>query len=51
MDNIEIERKNDVRLPWIHNKDVVDLDFHSLDTLPSKNHIAVFSCCTLDAKL
>ena len=44
-------KKKDARLPWIHNNDVVDLDFHSLDKFPSKNHIAVLSCCALDARL
>jgi hypothetical protein len=29
------------RLPWIHNKDSIELDFHSVDISPSKNHVAV----------
>jgi hypothetical protein len=33
--------QNSVRFPWIHNKDAVDLDFHSMDISPSKNHVAV----------
>ena len=33
-----------VRFPWIHNKDVADLNFHFLDIAPWKNHVAVPSC-------
>ena len=29
------------RFPWIHNKGPVELDFHSVDISPSKNHVAV----------
>jgi hypothetical protein len=40
----DYEGTEGVRLPWIHNKDVVDLDFHSTNILPWKNHVAVPSC-------
>ena len=36
--------QNGVRFPWIHNKGVVDLDFHSKDISPSKNQVAVPLC-------
>ena len=39
-----MKEQKDARLPWIHNKDVVDLDFHSLDKFPLKNHVAVPLC-------
>ena len=32
------------RFPWIHNKGPVKLDFHSVNTSSSKNHVAV-PCC------
>src|SRR6266404_583529 len=39
-----VKEQNDIRFPCIHNKDVVDLDFHSVKRLPWKNHDAVPSC-------
>ena len=40
----DMENQRGARFPCIHNKDVADLDFHSSDILPWKNHVAVPSC-------
>ena len=38
----EDREQKGARFPWIHNKGGVDdLDFHFVDTSPSKNHLAV----------
>jgi hypothetical protein len=34
-------KQKGARFPWIHNKGAVDLDFHSMDISPFKNHVAV----------
>ena len=36
-----LRRDRGARFPWIHNRDVVDLDFHSMKIVAWKNHIAV----------
>ena len=45
----KLRRDRDARFPWIHNKDVADLDFHSMKVFAWKNHIAVPSCWALRA--
>ena len=37
-------RRADARFPWTHNKDVVDMHFHSMKILPWKNQVAVPEC-------
>ena len=37
----DVKEHKNLRLPWIHNKVVLDLDFHSMKIISRKNHAAV----------